>query len=128
MVDDTQKLFDELNNRKAFYDENGQYHNDNGPAVIHYNGDVEYYIHGKKHRLDGPAVIRSDGYNAHYINDKKSRVDGPALYKIIDGKIVTSAYFYNNNHYIKEEFDRLEYTDEDFKKDLLEFKMRQFLE
>lgn len=39
--------------RIEYYDENGDYHRDDGPAVID-NGQF-WYKHGKFHRLDGPA-------------------------------------------------------------------------
>ena len=34
----------------------GKKHKLDGPAVIHVNGDTEYWQYGKRHREDGPAV------------------------------------------------------------------------
>lgn len=41
--------------------ENGKVHNPDGPAWVHENGMVEYFIEGKLHREDGPARIMPDG-------------------------------------------------------------------
>ena len=40
----------------AYYDINGRYHREDGPAYIEPNYKV-WYIHGKRHREDGPAYI-----------------------------------------------------------------------
>lgn len=45
------------------------FHRDQGPAVIHLNGTLEYYCMGKRHRLDGPAfIIPSSGVERYWIN------------------------------------------------------------
>ena len=48
---------------------NGQYHREDGPAVIWANGAQYWYLNGKLHREDGPAIICADGYQAWYLND-----------------------------------------------------------
>jgi len=55
-----------------FYDEEGRYHNDEGPAFIGVEGDQEYYKHGKTHNEKGPARIHPDGTVKYFI-------DGEAL-------------------------------------------------
>jgi hypothetical protein len=58
--------------------ERGQYHNENGPAVIWPNGDMEYRHNGQFHRSDGPAIIWSTGYQVFYQWGRVHRIDGPA--------------------------------------------------
>jgi antitoxin component YwqK of YwqJK toxin-antitoxin module len=69
---------------------NGEYHRENGPAIIGYyneNGSIQsekYYMNGKLHREDGPAVIsyHINGhitYDKYFINGKYHREDGPSI-------------------------------------------------
>jgi len=63
---DRPKCYDYFTNSYAtleiitYYDENGDFHNENGPAIITNNGEVDttlcYYKHGKLHNLNGSAV------------------------------------------------------------------------
>jgi hypothetical protein len=48
---------DEAEN-EFWYDDDGNYHRDNGPAIIYNSryGNSEWQQHGKLHRLDGPAI------------------------------------------------------------------------
>lgn len=39
------------------YDDKNRIHSENGPAIYHPNGDVEYYKYGIRHRENGPAII-----------------------------------------------------------------------
>jgi len=72
----------------------GQYHRDDGPAIILKsskkqphgkqktpikNGTQEWYVNGLLHRTDGPAVIREDGHKEWRVNGQRHRVDGPAV-------------------------------------------------
>ncbi len=41
----------------SYYDKDGYFHRIDGPAIVHSNGRVEYFIHGKRHREDGPAYF-----------------------------------------------------------------------
>ena len=43
--------------RMIRYTVNGRLHRYDGPAVIHSNGDTEWFQYGKRHRLNGPAVV-----------------------------------------------------------------------
>lgn len=37
-------------------DENGEYHREDGPAMILSDGSLHWLIHGRRHRTDGPAI------------------------------------------------------------------------
>ena len=66
--------------RTIHIDDEGKFHNENGPAV--YNAGLkreQWFIHGKLHREDGPAVIRKDGAKQWHLNDKLHRIGGPAI-------------------------------------------------
>jgi hypothetical protein len=67
------------NGTKEWKNENGQYHRDDGPAVIYPSGTKAWYKNGQLHRDDGHAVIFRDGTKHWYINDQLHRNDGPAL-------------------------------------------------
>jgi len=52
-----------------FTDENGFYHNDNGPAYRSKISNLKFWkIHGINHRLDGPAAEYSDGKKEWHLN------------------------------------------------------------
>ena len=40
---------------------------------------IAYYLNGNFHREDGPAVIYDNSYQAWYLNGKYHRTDGPAV-------------------------------------------------
>ncbi len=85
-----------------YRDEDGQWHRDDGPAVIESNGSQWWFRHGQLHRDDGPAMIHSvgrlewcqygechrdggpariyvDGTREWYQHGKLHRDDGPAV-------------------------------------------------
>jgi len=74
--------------RLVYYNQQGQRHREDGPAVIWYNkggsiGNEWYFINDQRHREDGPADIsyNNDGsifIESYYINDLMHREDGPA--------------------------------------------------
>ena len=64
---------------KYWYNEEREYHREDGPAIEYVNGNKYWYINGKRHREDGPAVKYEDGSKAWYLNGKLHREDGPAL-------------------------------------------------
>ena len=64
---------------KRWYNEAGQYHRTDGPAVIYSDGHHYWYINDQLHRTDGPAVIHTYGSQQWYINGKLHRTDGPAV-------------------------------------------------
>ncbi len=53
----------------SYYDEDGHYHREDGPASVIPYGTQFYWIHGKMHREDGPAVIHPDGNVSYYLHD-----------------------------------------------------------
>lgn len=61
----------------SVYDETALHRLD-GPAVIHVNGDKEWWQYGSRHRRNGPAIERTDGRKEWRINDLLHREDGPA--------------------------------------------------
>lgn len=62
----------------TLYLENGLLHNEEGPAWVHGDGSVEYFVKGKLHRSDGPARIHANG-------DKEFWFDGQYQGKEING-------------------------------------------
>ena len=40
----------------------GNYHRNDGPAIIYKEGGEEWVNHGQLHRTDGPAIEGPDGY------------------------------------------------------------------
>ena len=58
---------DELGTTVFFYDKNGRFHREKGPAVLHANGSREYYRHGQLHNENGPARRMSDGRTEFWI-------------------------------------------------------------
>ena len=55
---------------KFWYDSNGQFHRDDGPAQEYADGDKFWLQHDKRHRYDGPAVEYADGTNEWWLNDE----------------------------------------------------------
>jgi len=49
---------------------NGQWHREDGPAVIGVYGEQFWYKNGKVHREDGPAIIWPNGEQQWYLDDK----------------------------------------------------------
>ena len=61
-----------------YFLKDGKYHNENGPAITHTDGKVEYYVNGIRHRKDGPAVIYSSLKEEYWHDGLLDREDGPA--------------------------------------------------
>jgi hypothetical protein len=80
----------------------GQRHRLDGPAIIHANGDCEWYVNGSLHRLDGPAIVRADGTVEYWVNDRLHRLDGPAIERA-DG---TVEYWVNDTEMSKDKFKK----------------------
>ena len=47
----------------------GQYHREDGPAVILATGSKVWYLNGKRHREDGPAVEWGNSFKQWWLND-----------------------------------------------------------
>ena len=82
-----QDVFDSLKYRvvvvgygtRYYYNNTGELHRDDGPAIEWINGDKLWCQNGQLHRIDGPAVERSNGAKEWYQNDQLHRIDGPAI-------------------------------------------------
>lgn len=61
----------------SYYDDS-LLHRPDGPAVIHPNGDYEWYLGGKRHRVGGPALQKNE-CEQWFIDGKCHREDGPAF-------------------------------------------------
>ncbi len=88
-----------------WFNDKGELHRLDGPAVEFADGSKEWYVDDKRHRLDGPAFEWSDGSKVWYVNGKCHRLDGPAIEYVdgdkewyVDGKEMTEKEF---NEYIK---------------------------
>lgn len=93
--DPTKVFYDSFGNVKSehWLDDQGRFHNDNGPAVVEYkvhsNGDLVaereiWFLHGIRHRVGGPAMtIYGGSYGVKevrfYENNQLHREYGPAL-------------------------------------------------
>ena len=89
-----------------YYNDEGQLHREDGPAIEDPNGDKFWYINGKRHREDGPAVEDNNGYKVWYINGHEHRLDGPARI----WKSFPDEWWINGEHInctSQEEFERL---------------------
>ena len=80
---------------KTWFNEEGEYHRDHGPAIEYTDGTKEYYLYGKRHREDGPAIEYSNGTKWWYLNGLLHRLDGPAI-EWADGE---KSYWINNIRY-----------------------------
>lgn len=66
-------------NAISFINSAGRLHREDGPAVEHSDGGVNWYVNGQLHRVDGPANIRPHGYQQWYNRDYVHRDGGPAV-------------------------------------------------
>ena len=100
---------------KSYYNENNEYHRDNGPAVIEYyayNKGViyseTYYNNGRLHREDGPVIIRYSIFGIiqseqYFINGKSHRTYGPSdIFYDDNGDIIYTQYWYKGLLYTYE--------------------------
>lgn len=84
-----------------WYNEKGEYHREDGPAIERSNGDKYWFINGKLHREDGPAKEWSNGNKYWFINGKCHREDGPAV-EYSDGE---KCWYLNGKELTEEEFN-----------------------
>ena len=54
---------------------NGQYHREDGPSFIRWDGYKEWWLNGKLHREDGPACEWNDGPKEWYLEGKEYRYE-----------------------------------------------------
>ena len=69
----------DIHGNTGYYNEEGQYHRLDGPALELRDGTKAWYQNGKYHREDGPAVEWSNGSKEWWIEGNLHRTDGPAL-------------------------------------------------
>lgn len=50
---------------------NGKLHREDGPALILYDGTMQWYQHGVLHRTNGPARIYSSNFQEYYLYGKR---------------------------------------------------------
>jgi len=53
---------------KQWFNNAGDWHREDGPALEWCNGDKSWIVNGKSHRLDGPAGEYADGKRLYWIN------------------------------------------------------------
>lgn len=54
-----------------YYNEQGQFHREDGPAVEYAYGTKAWYLNGKRHREDGPAIEWASGDKSYYLNGQQ---------------------------------------------------------
>ena len=64
---------------KCWYNEQGQCHREDGPAIEWANGTKWWFLNGQLHREDGPAIEYANGSKEWYLNGQLHREDGPAI-------------------------------------------------
>ena len=85
----TYKVTVDNNGTKRWYNEQGQRHREDGPAIDCANGTKYWYHNDKRHREDGPAVERTNGTKEWYLNGKElTEAEVNARTKSCDGKVV----------------------------------------
>jgi hypothetical protein len=84
-----------------YFNELGQLHREDGPAIEYADGSKEWHINDKRHREDGPAIEYADGGKAWWINGKRHREDGPAIEYADGGK----EWLINGNHMTEQVFN-----------------------
>jgi hypothetical protein len=88
--------------KTIWFNEKGQYHREDGPAIEYVNGTKEWFINDRRHREDGPARIYSNG-KVWYKRDKLHRDNGPAIEDASGSK-----YWYKNGELHREDGPALE--------------------
>ena len=92
------KLYVELD-YVIWKNDKGDFHREDGPAVVYANRTTYWYLNNKCHREDGPAILEASGTKYWYLNGERHREDGPAI-EYIDG--IKSWYLYDRSYSKKE--------------------------
>ena len=98
----TYKVTVDNDNTIRWYNEEGLYHREDGPAIEWGDGTKLWYLNGELHREDGPAKEWADGDKSWWINGELHREDGPAI-EWADGQ---KAWFINGQPLTEEEFNK----------------------
>lgn len=64
---------------RIYYNHAGQFHREDGPAVIYTDTSCFWYQNDLRHREDGPAAVWSDGDLHWFQQGLLHREDGPAV-------------------------------------------------
>jgi hypothetical protein len=88
-----------------WYNDVGQYHRLDDPAVVWSDGCKEWWLNGKPHRLDGPAVIFADGTKAWFLNGRRHREDGPA----VEGFTGYKSWYLNGKEYTEDAYRTIQF-------------------
>ena len=90
--------------RIEYYNDDGELHRLDGPAVIYDYGTKYWFKNGKLHRLGNlPAIEYDNGDKEYYVNGNLHREDGYAI-DHIDG---TKEYSLNGKFFIdKQEYEK----------------------
>lgn len=91
---------------KCWYNEQGQLHNEHGPACEYANGNKEWWLNDKLHREDGPAVEWASGSKWWCLNGKCHREGGPAVERANGSKL-----WYLNGKCHREDGPAVEWAD-----------------
>ena len=97
-----------------YYNEQGQLHREDGPAVEYIDGTKVWFLNDKRHREDGPAIEYASGTKVWFLNDKRHREDGPAI-EWSDG----DKYWWIND---------MEYSEQEFNDYILKKRLQRILE
>ena len=62
-----------------WFNESGNLHRIEGPAIEHHDGSNHWYLNGKPHREGGPAVEYADGSKFWHLNGELHREGGHAI-------------------------------------------------
>ena len=107
-----------LNDKVVYKNDKGQFHREDGPAVITQKNTSYWFKNGKLHREDGPAVIYKNGTVEYYKNNLKHREDGPAVI-YADGD---KRYYLNGEQLTEEEFNTQKQNESKIYTSINEFK------
>ena len=71
--------------RTEWYNDQGQRHRLDGPAVEYLNGTKEWWLNGQLHREDGPAIEWANGTNEWWLHGKQYTEEEFALLQFVKG-------------------------------------------
>ena len=86
---------------KFWYNSDGQYHREDGPACDYIKGPKEWRRNGELHRVDGPAIEHTNGSLAWYFENQLHRTCGPAITRL-DG---SNEYWIHGEQISENEFN-----------------------
>lgn len=80
---------------KRYFNEKGQLHRENGPAVEWVIGtkewwtigSKEWWVNGQLHREGAPAIVYGNGDKEWWVNGQRHRENGPAIVLVNGSKL-----------------------------------------